>query len=396
MNILFVNSSRTWGGGERWLMDICAGLRDRGHSVYVICQKESALEDRISTVTTSYTSLNITGDFNPFTVFDIYRLIKQWKIQLVCTNFEKDLRIGGMAARAAGVPVILSREVDIPIKNKWITRLFFSRIASGILVNSYATLNTLLVSSPWLKQQCIEVVWKGIGPYSQRPEEPSLIRQMYKLSDTRTLVGFVGRIDEQKGIPTLLDAMRMAVIHSPDLTLMMAGEGNMTEQIEEYTRTHHLEENIILAGFQKNVESFLRAMDFVVIPSYWEGFGYAALEAMALKKAIVATHASSLPEIIEDGRTGILVPPRSAEKLAEAILTLAGDPGLREKMGRAGAERVKQTFTLQMMVSKTEKFFETIIGKGSIQNPADKRKNGTQSYSIERIEDQNTVSEHVP
>ncbi len=358
MNILFVNSSRTLGGGERWLVDICKGLSGKGHAVTVVCHPGSALEQRIPEVVPDTVPISLTGDLNPFSIYSIYRTIKKRRIDLVCTNFEKDLRIGGIAAMLAGVPVVPSREVDVPIKNSWINELFYSRLAAGMMVNSYATLNTLLNNSPWLQAKPLEVVWKGLPLPPENSAEPSSI---WRSSSSDILIGFIGRLDEQKGIPTLLPAIRKAIEVNNKIRLIIAGEGNLYGMIDSFRREHHLEENIILAGFQSDINAFYASVDFVVVPSYWEGFGYTALEAMLHAKAVVASHASSLPELVVDGTTGVLVPPRSPEDLAIAMLTLSAEPTVRDHMGEEGRCRAVQLFSMADMINKTESFFLRLI-----------------------------------
>jgi glycosyltransferase involved in cell wall biosynthesis len=210
----------------------------------------------------------------------------------------------------------------------------------------------------------MEVVWKGLS-YSHGKEDSYHSGSSFKKSAGSVLVGFVGRLDEQKGIPTLLEAMRLVNKQDQKIQLVLAGEGNLRDSIEEFRRRHGLESAILLAGFQSDVDSFLETVDFVVAPSYWEGFGYTALEAMSHGKAVIATHTSSLPEIVIEGQTGLLVPPRSPEKLAEAIISLSNNTELRDAMGREGAKRAEEVFSLSSMISKTETFFLSLAKKQS-------------------------------
>ncbi len=361
MNFLFIDSSRTWGGGGVWLRRICEGFVSRGHAVTVACRPDSDLSDRIGASGAAVVPLAMAGDFNPLTIYALYRLIRSRKIDAVCTNMEKELRLGGAAGRFAGIPVVMSREVDLPLKDKWINRLFYNRIASGIIVNSYATYNTLLTSAPWIGEQRCEIVWKGVDAERYRGVPPADLRREFHLAPGDCVAGFVGRLDEQKGIPTLLGAMKIVAQQSPRLKLILAGEGNLRSRIETFRRSNGLEQCIHLSGFREDVPAFLGAIDFLVMPSYWEGFGYSAVEAMAAGKPVIGSWVSSLPEIIDHGRTGILVPPRSPEDLARAMLDMSSDPGTRTAMGNAGALRVGKMFQASTMVEKTELFFRKVI-----------------------------------
>jgi glycosyltransferase involved in cell wall biosynthesis len=165
----------------------------------------------------------------------------------------------------------------------------------------------------------------------------------------------------QKGIPTLLEAMRIVIRSVPNARLVLAGEGNLRETIVAFTRKYSLEGHIFLTGFCPDVPGFLNEIAFLVMPSYWEGFGYAAIEAMVARKAVIGTSASSLSEIIDDGKTGILVTPRSVDQLAAAIVRLASASGLRNQMGSAGAAKVRTDFSVLAMLEKTESVFHETV-----------------------------------
>ena len=361
MNILFISSARTWGGGEVWLEQICVALNGRGHNVVVACRPQSKLFDRLTASSIRAFPLNISGDFNPFTIAKLHHIVKKFGVNIICTGTDKELRLGGIAAMVAGVPVVVSREVDFPIKNTAVNRFYYTRVAAGMIVNSHATYNTMLVSAPWLKEQDIEIIWKGIPIDEYESGSAADIREENNLDPQDCIAGFLGRLDEQKGIPTLLDAMKVAVQSQPRLKLVLAGVGNLSDTIDAFRRDNHLEKHIFMSGFRSDVGAFLRGIDFLVMPSYWEGFGYSAVEAMASGKAVIGTYSSSLPEIIENGRTGFLVPPRSADDLSEAMVRLANDHELCKLMGRAGFSRANRLFQQNRMIIKTELFFEKIV-----------------------------------
>jgi glycosyltransferase involved in cell wall biosynthesis len=274
----------------------------------------------------------------------------------------------------AAVPVVVSREVDFPLKDTFLNRLFYGKVASVVIANSYATKNTLLVSVPWLSGEKIHVVWKGVDARRFRLPASGRLREEFHIGEEDSLIGFVGRLDEQKGLMTLLEAMAILVERHRNAKLVLAGEGNLRASMLEFLRNRNLDRHAYLAGFREDIPEFLRGIDFLVMPSNWEGFGYAAVEAMAAGKAVVASHVSSLPEIIDDGRTGLLVPPRSPRMLADAMVTLVDNPQLRNSMGKAGARKVENVFTLSTMVANVEMLLletaSTRRAAGAVQNSA--------------------------
>lgn len=354
MNVLFLNSCRTWGGGEVSLTQIVNSLMSRGHNVTVACRRDSALHRRMKDSTVNLVPIRFGGDVDPFTILGLARLMVGRKIDVVCVHTEKELRVGGIASLLAAVPVIVSREVDFPLKDTFLNRVFYGKVASVIIANSYATKNTLLISAPWLRGEKIHVVWKGVDARRFRLPPSGSLREEFHIGEEDSLIGFVGRLDEQKGLMTLLEAMALLIARHRSAKLVLAGDGNLRASVQEFLKTRNLDRHAHLAGFREDIPEFLRGIDFLVMPSNWEGFGYAAVEAMAAGKAVVGSHVSSLPEIIDDRRTGLLVPPRSPEMLADAMVTLVDNPQLRNSMGKAGARKVENVFTLSTMVANVE------------------------------------------
>jgi glycosyltransferase involved in cell wall biosynthesis len=354
MNVLFLNSCRTWGGGEVSLMQVVESLGSKGHNATVACRRGSALHERLQDSPVDFVPVRFGGDVDPFTFMGLARLIVRKRIDVVCAHTEKELRIGGIASVIAGVPVIVSREVDLPVKNSFVNRLFFGKIASAVIANSFATKNTLLISAPWLRPERIHVVWKGVDILRFRLPASPRLREEFHVGKEECLIGFVGRLDEQKGLMTLLESMAILAGRRARAKLVIAGEGNLRPAAEAFLKSRDLGGTVFLAGFRQDIPEFLRGIDFLVMPSNWEGFGYSAVEAMAAEKAVVATHVSSLPEIVEDGRTGLLVPPRAPILLAGAMIALVEDPALRIAMGKAGALKAGTAFTLTSMISRFE------------------------------------------
>src|SRR6185369_17229813 len=161
--------------------------------------------------------LRLGGDFDPFVITSLLRVIRSRNISLICTNMEKDLRLAGIAGRIAGVPVMPSREIDEPIRNTRLNRYFYSTIASGVMVNSHATLNTLMHNAPWLDSSRMHIVWKGIDSARWNTAEALPLRDQLGFAATDRIAGFAGKLDEQKGLPTLLEAARVAVKSVPEL-----------------------------------------------------------------------------------------------------------------------------------------------------------------------------------
>lgn len=364
LRVLFINSIQMWGGAEVWLMDTMRGLERRGHSVTLACRPGTILETNAKANGFDVVPVRMRSDFDPVVVGEVLRLIRRKRIQLVCTNMDKELRFGGLAARIArGVAVVPSREVDYPLKNKLRYRFTYNVLADRVLANSESTRRTLLQSAPWLQRKRVEVVYKGIdpAPYLDHPEEGDALRRELGIDPGAPLVGFVGQIIERKGIPDIVACMPAVIERVPGVRFLFAGEGKLLEFLKTRTRELGVDSHVIAAGFRGDVPAVMKAIDMLLLPSIVEGFGYVLVEAMAAGKAVVATRVSSIPEIVSHDETGLLVDVARPDQLANAIVSLLEDPPRRLAMGRRGRERVLANFTLERMLDRIETVFASEV-----------------------------------
>ncbi len=332
-------------------------LAQRGHRVHLLCRPGTKLAQEAMRQQLPLSTMPMRGDFDPVTILQVYRLIKRLRIEVVLTNMDKELRFAGIAARLAGVRAIFPRRgIDYPLKNRWRYRFAYTKLASGVIANSLATAAALQRNAPWLKRQRIAVIYNGIdpGPFAAAA---ALLRAELRISPRSKVVGFVGQLDERKGISYLLEAFRQVHRQHPEAMLLLVGEGPLRAWIETQAQSWGLAEALVLTGFRDDVASVMQSVDLLVLPSLWEGFGIVLIEAMAAGKPVVSTRVSSMPEIVEHGTTGLLVPPADADALAAGICQLLERPALCRAMGNAGRIRVERYFHIQRMIEQLEHLF---------------------------------------
>jgi len=360
LNILFINSIRMWGGAEVWLMDVMHGLYERGHQVTLVCRPETILEKNATAEGFDVVPIKMRSDFDPIVIWKLWRLMRKKDIHILCTNMDKELRFGGIAAKLAGVKAVIpSREVDYPLKNKLRYRFTYNILADYILANSFSTKLTLLKSAPWLQANRIEVVYKGIHPepYLHAVDCKSKIHKEFDIRSHEVVIGFVGQIDERKCIQDIIDSIPIILQALPNARFLFAGKGNLEDDLLRQRSERGLTRQIIYAGFRKDIPAIMQAIDLLILPSKVEGFGYVLIEAMAAAKPVVATNVSSIPEIVQHGETGFLVPVHQPEKLANAIVKILQDKKMAVYMGKKGRKRVLKKFTVKRMISQIETIF---------------------------------------
>lgn len=358
MNILFINSIQMWGGGEVFLMDIMSGMKQRGHNVHLLCRPKTELVENALERGFDVTTMRFGGDFDPIVIWKTKQLIKKNKIDVVCTNLDKELRFGGIAAKLAGLKgIIPSREIDTPLKNTLRYRFVYNFLATHLIVNSQATKKTVINSAPWLNVNKISVIYKGISlkPFDTPPTYQ--LAEELGLDPKTKFVTFVGQLEKRKGIKNLLEAWNSIHKKHTDTVLLIIGKGPMQGFIEDFINSNDLNSQIKLLGFRNDIPSILLQSYLLTLPSLYEGFGYVLVEAMAARIPTVATNVSSIPEIVEDKKTGLLVPIENSHKLAEAISYLLNHPDEAKNMGIRGREAVKKKFKIDRMIDNFEMIF---------------------------------------
>jgi glycosyltransferase involved in cell wall biosynthesis len=230
------------------------------------------------------------------------------------------------------------------------------------VANSEATKKTLVQSAPWLNPAHIRVIYNGIDVARFDPENTQDLRSALSLKPEHRLAGFVGRLNVQKGIQNLLEAFYTASKNDDLLHLLIVGEGDLLESIQIFAREHHLQQRCHLLGFREDIPDIMRTIDYLVLPSLWEGFGIVLIEAMAAGKPCITTNVSSMPEIVQDGVSGIVVPSNDNEALAHAMMSMQDRQALT--MGKEGRKIVEHKFQIDDMVDAYEALFEDLVKSG--------------------------------
>jgi glycosyltransferase involved in cell wall biosynthesis len=196
------------------------------------------------------------------------------------------------------------------------------------------------------------------------------VHEAFWLPHRAPVVGNVAALVPHKGQRHLIEAARLVVRDVPDARFIILGEGELRTQLEQQVRECRLEKHVLLAGFRADVLGCLKGFDLFVMSSVTEGLGTSLLDAMACSKAIVATQAGGIPEVVDDGCTGILVPPRDHQAMAKAIVRLLTEEPLRRRMGEAGFARVRERFTVERMVAETAAVYERSAGRSHAADTA--------------------------
>jgi len=171
----------------------------------------------------------------------------------------------------------------------------------------------------------------------------------------------MGSLTPEKGLDVLLQALPFLTVRHPRLGLCIVGDGRLRASLQDLARELGLQERVFFAGAQTDVRPWLAAFDLFLMPSRREGMGIAILEAMAMGKPVVASRTGGIPEVVIDGRTGVLVPPDDPRILAAAVEGLLQDGARCRTLAQAGRRHVAQAFDLESMLRRLEQEYENLL-----------------------------------
>ena len=359
--ICFFNTTKTWGGGEKWHLEMSQCLLHKGYKVKLMAAPDGELYQQAHTAGIPVTGISIyAADFlNPFKISFLSNYFRRNEVNTIIINDSRGLKVAGLAGRRAGVQHIMYRRGSaIPIRNTMPNRWIFRHLVDGIIANSQQTAQTILTNNPALfSRDKIHVIYNGMDlpRFDKLPA-----KHAYERQGKEVIIGHAGRLNRQKGQHHLISMASMLKKKGVDFKLLIAGKGPLEGTLKEEAKAAGLNHEVIFLGFTNNIKDLMLASDIFVLPSLWEGFGYVLTEAMACSKPVVAFNISSNPEIVADGETGFLVDPFNLEKMTEKVMLLASDPTLSQKMGASGRQRVEQHFTLNHATQQIEALLQSL------------------------------------
>ncbi|MGE4551927.1 MAG: glycosyltransferase [Desulfovibrionaceae bacterium] len=352
--VCFVDSNRPWGGGEKFHLEHARHCRDQGWAVHVVAHAQGELARRVAAepgLTLHAVALGNLSFLNPLAMLRLRALFRRMGADTVVAALPADLKAAGTAARWAGVgQVVYRRGIAVPVRDTALNRWLYGRVVDRLIVNSLETKRCVLAHNPQLIDEArIRLVPNGFdlaafdalpGAEALPPDSPLRRR------GGEVLVGNAARLTAQKGQALLLEAVRQLTDDGLDVRLLLAGAGPDEAALRERTRELGLKGRVEFLGFMQNLKGFYESIDIFALPSLWEGFGYALVEAMAARRPVAAFDTSSIPEVVVHGETGRLAPPRDVPALADALARLARDPAERARLGEAGRRRVQENYAL--------------------------------------------------
>ncbi len=354
------------GGAEKLMPRFLAHFDRNRFTPAVACLYggDGPIADDIRALDIPVTDLGMTAKWRLDALWRLYRLLRHERPVILHTSMFHANLSGRVLGRLAGVPIIITWRHSPSIGgalrellNRWTVRLDDRIVATCELVRQ------IEIEHAQVPSDKVITIYNGIDMErsAASPLAATRIRQAFNIPADALLLGSVGRMHRSKDFGNLLTAMVQVRKRIPAVWLLLVGDGELRSELESRAQTLGLSSVVTFTGIRDDVPDILAALDIFVLPSRWEGLPLVVLEAMAAGLPVVATAVGGTPEVVVDGVTGLLVPPRDPAALAQAITRLLRNPDLRRKMGRAGRERVTEHFSVEQMVRKTESLYEQLL-----------------------------------
>jgi glycosyltransferase involved in cell wall biosynthesis len=366
MRVLFVNSLRTVGGGERWLLEVSSALAGRGHQVAFAVREGGELSRLLGSTGMSALEVPMRGDGDVTSILRLSRWAREFRAELVSVNVQRAVRIGAPAARAAGVRAVVERRgLLFPLKPSAYNRFVYRRLVGRVIANCEAIARDL-ASTGLLTRDRVTVIPNGIDAARARTGGGPEARAELGIDCGAPVVAVVGRLVPDKGHAVALRAFAQVAEGLPSARLLVVGSGHLEDRLRALATELALGGSVLFLGHRDDVPRLLDAADVVLVTSYREGMPHVVLEAMAAGTPIVASGVAGIPEMIEDGSDGLLVPPGSHTAAAAAVERVLGDPALSAALAGSAGERVEREFALATMVDRVERCFELEMERGGL------------------------------
>jgi glycosyltransferase involved in cell wall biosynthesis len=367
---IHIDTARTWRGGQNQVLLTVNGLRAIGQRATLVAHPDGELRRRVAEGL-DLIPLAPRAEMDLSAAWKLSRLLKHLAPDVIHAHDPHGVAMAslalslGSASRGAARPpaLVAARRVDFHLKGNSLSRWKYRQV--DLFIAASEAIRRMLLSDGVAANRTV-TVHEGIDVDHVQSAPAVNVHEAFWLPHHAPVVGNVAALVPHKGQRYLIEAAHIVVRDIPDARFVILGEGELRDHLEKQVHEHHLEKHVLLPGFRTDVLGCIKGFDVFAMSSVTEGLGTSLLDAMACRRAIVATSAGGIPELVEDGVNGLVVPPRDAPALAHAIVRALKDDALRQRMADAGFARVHDRFTVERMVGGTAAAYDLITSRATL------------------------------
>jgi glycosyltransferase involved in cell wall biosynthesis len=342
------------------VLGLARGLMRAGHDVLVVCPPGSELERACREDGVPAAGVSMRSELDPVSVVRLAAILRRFGADVAHYHTARAHTLGLAASHIAGTPVkVLSRRVDFPVAGNPLSKLKYKASVDAVIAITEAVRDVLARGG--VDPSVITVIYSGIdlAKRAVRADGAGLRAELGIPREAR-LVGVIGALAPHKAQAFLLKAAAKLAEERDDVRYIIAGEGELERELKELALLLKVTSIVTFAGFRRDMEAVLGAIDLFVLSSVAEGLCTSILDAMASGVPVVATRVGGVPEVVVDGESGLLVPPADEGALASAIARALDDGDLRRRLVEGGRLRVKR-FSLERTVAETESLYARLL-----------------------------------
>ncbi len=367
MKPLLVDLETAWRGGQNQALLLLKGLQARGHHPELLAAFGSALGERAAQAGVPVHFAR-RGLLHLPAARLVRKILKTREIDLLHANEAHAVTAAWLARAHLQVPVMISRRVGYPIGPSRLARARYQAAARIIANSEWVARQAIASGAP---KEKLTVVFEGAEiPARFTPEQRAVARQRWGQPEAAPLLGCVGVLLPDKGQEWLIRAVAVLRAEFPGMRLLLAGDGPCRAKLESLAKELGVVDQVIFAGFVKDVESVYAALDLFLLPSFFEALNNSLLSAMAYQIPSIAFRRGALGEIVEDGASGLLVEAANLAELSAAIRRLLSDEPLARTLGLNARARVEQRFSADRMVDGMIKVYTETLTRWNLRTPS--------------------------
>ena len=363
LKVLHLSNARSWRGGERQAVTLARGLTALGHDSVLACRPGTPLAQRAEQAGIPLLPLPMHSELDPLAISRVISAVSRHGFNLLHLHTPHAHTVGQIASllleSAQQRPrVVVSRRVAFPMRRHPLQHFKYGRSVDAFIATSYAVRSRL--TRHGVAPSRVAVIHDGIEP---PVTDPAAARDLEKELDIQAwspCIGHVGHLESHKGQRFLIDAFARLLPRYPRAGLILVGNGPLRRDLEAQASALGVQDRVRFAGLRREVTSAIELFDLFAMPSIQEGLGSVVLDALALGKPVCAAAAGGIPEIISDGRNGVLVRPQDPQALADGIRRLIDNPEDARRMTAAGLSTVTERFSAALMVKQTLRLYRTV------------------------------------
>jgi len=365
--VLFLVPNLATGGAERQLAELVTRMDGSRFRPLVVCLKTGGpFSDQIREAGIEVLHLGFRGGWDPRFAWRLAGICRRYGIRaLVLRDFSTGA-VGKLVGKALGIrPVIMAEHSTgtvTPLRHHRVIERLLAPLCDAVIAVAEGQI-PFLVAEKGHRRDRIRVIYNGIDVDDWPPRGPAPeILAEFAVPPDAPVVGIVAMLRPEKDHPAFLRAAKRLVERLPAARFFVVGEGSERPELERLARELGLAEQVHFMGRRTDVAALMSTFDVCVLSSYTvETFPMAFLEAMAMERPLVGTRVGGVPEMIEEGRNGFLVPPREPEALSDALFRVVSDRDVARTMGRESRQLVRERFSVDRMVRDTEQLIDSFF-----------------------------------